>query len=139
MQELLLSLFSIIYFLIFDQNHKMDNEQDLYLQDFYSLKGVINRSNYRLLSLLYFGLSIMTYLLPGLIAALLSSSKYAPPNKFYDILDIITRPTWLIFGGTLLISYLILTIKRMRDTGHSTWKVLIPFENIRLLFFCKSS
>ncbi len=116
----------------------MEEEQDLYLRDFYSLQGTINRSNFRALSVLGIGMLIVIYFLPGV---LLGGADYVlTTNDGESVLSVemiqLIAPFVHTVGYTLLgLVYLNISQKRMRDTGRSLLWLFFPLYNLKVLFF----
>ena len=116
--------------------------QELKLIDIVSFHGRISRSNFRALSLLAFGLAICTFFLPGLSVAVW---EYLNRRRFseigFDSVNAIQEiaPIVYVLGFSVLFAIiLLLSIKRIRDTGHDIWKLIIPIYNLKLLYFDKS-
>lgn len=118
------------------------DKQELTKKDFMSFHGRISRSNFRELSLLTFGLTICIFFLPGLLVAVwkqLNRRRFMNENT--DTIETIQQiaPTVYSIGfGLLGLIFLLLVIKRLRDTGNPTWKLIIPIYNLKLLYLNKS-
>lgn len=115
------------------------DNQALVPRDFFSYHGRISRANFRALSLVAFGLSICIFFLPGLLVSIgeYLRKKIALP-KGVDTTNQIQAiaPYVYTIGYSILAMFIILlAIKRIRDTYHPTWKLLIPFYNLKLLYF----
>ena len=113
--------------------------QELKLIDITSFNGRISRSNFRALSLLAFGLGICISFLPGLSVAVW---EYLNRGRFregdFDSVNAIQEiaPTVYVIGfSVLIVMMILLSSKRIRDTGNSMWKLIIPIYNLKLLYF----
>lgn len=115
------------------------DKQELYIRDIISYNGRISRSNFRALSLLSIGMVITVYFLPGLlIAARLYLNRRRFSEVEFDIGYAIQEIAPIIHSiGFMLIGIILvlLAIKRIRDTGHPIWKLLIPIYNLKILYF----
>ncbi len=91
--------------------------QDIYLKDLFSIRGRINKANFKMLCLFFLGLAIIIYFLPGLIATLLDVSTRTGSIhlEFYSLMSIIAKPIWIILYSALIYSWIIITIKRFRN------------------------
>ena len=107
-------------------------EQELYLRDFTTLRGRVNRSNFRALSLLCAGVAICIFFLPGLLAARASHRRLLNMEAAVSAIYPIVYGTCYPLLGLLLVS---LAVKRMRDTGFSPYLLLVPGINLYLLYF----
>ena len=107
--------------------------QELRIRDFTSYNGRISLSNFRALNLLVLGLSIGVFFLPGL----LQSSKRHRGNQIQQISEIqeIAPIVYTLGFGGLGLIFILLSVKRIRDTGKPIWNILIPFYNLKLLYF----
>ncbi len=109
--------------------------QELELIDFYTFNGRISRSSFRQLNLLYIGLTICLFLSPGFFEVVIRGRK----NRNAELVEefmVNVMPLIYIIGFSLIgITFLILAIKRIRDTGNSIWKIMIPIYNLNLLYF----
>lgn len=117
------------------------DDQDLHLKDLCSINGRISRANYRTLSLLAIGMMSIIYFLPGLVIAIRYGRKgsRATSDQIIGFIQDIA-PIFHFSGYTLLgIVFIIISLKRIRDTGYSLWSILIPFYNLKLLFFGSSN
>ena len=111
--------------------------QELYYTDLTTWRGRLSRSNFRALNLLFVGLVLIwPFVAPHVVSALypkfvrdrLSAAELADIWNFY-------LPVVLAIGYTILFGiYTLFAVKRIRDTGHPTWKLLIPGYNLKLLF-----
>jgi len=111
-----------------------ENNQTLYKKDFISYHGRINKSNFRALSLLFIGLIPIIYLSPGLI--LLGKRERNPkPNEDIELIQTIAPFIHTIGFSILFLLCIIVSIKRMRDTGKNLVNLLIPIWNLKLLLF----
>ncbi len=114
-------------------------EQVLEMRDFTSLHGRISRANFRALSLLALGAAICVYFLPGLIIGLLHAlfhrSSIASELSYTESIQFITPPIHFVGYTLLALFYVLLSIKRWRDTGQKMWKIMIPFYNLWGLYF----
>lgn len=119
-----------------------ESDQDLYLEDFVTYKGRINRANFRALNLLILGVSICVYFLPGIIIAIweyFNRRKYRTID--FDTIGAIQTIGPYVYGicyFILAMFLLLISIKRMRDTGNPLWKLLIPIYNLKILYFEES-
>ncbi|MFK8054788.1 MAG: DUF805 domain-containing protein [Saprospiraceae bacterium] len=108
------------------------DSQDLHLSDFLSLNGRVSRSNFRALSFLAFGLAICILLLPGLLGVELQQKHGIDVETTMDASGILI---YIVSYTILTLLLLLMAIKRMRDTGNSPWKLLIPLFNLKALYF----
>jgi uncharacterized membrane protein YhaH (DUF805 family) len=112
-------------------------DQDLYIEDLFRTGGTINRANFRVLLLLWFGLKSVLYFLPGLVVALLSGNRggspMVTPEEIQENFYWITPFIWIPGGLVLIFLLLNSSRKRWRDSGLPAWKMMIPFWNIWLL------
>ena len=110
--------------------------QEIELKNIFTYHGRLSRSNYRALSTLAIGLIICIFFSPGLLG------KVGGRGKGQDVAEEITQgsmPLIYIIGFSIIgIAMILLSIKRMRDTGHPIWKLFIPFLNLKILYFEKS-
>jgi len=124
---------------IYWSNYLYEGEtQELNLKDIISFNGRISRSNFRVLSLFSIGVAICIFFLPGLLVSF-SRRKYQNLNT--DAVNTIQEISPIIYSlgfSAIGIILLLLAIKRIRDTGNSIWKLLIPIYNLGILFFEKS-
>lgn len=115
------------------------DRQELYKEDFLSFHGRISKSNFRALTVLTIGLTICIYFLPGIIEAAYSYSIRRTNDMVnYDSVETIKliAPFVHTIGYSLLcIMFIMLSIKRIRDTGFPIWNLFIPFKNFHLLYF----
>ena len=113
--------------------------QTLGLRDFTSFNGRISKSNFRALSLLAFGLAICIFFLPGVLIAVweyLNRKRYSRVD--FDTvcaIELIAPYVYTIGFSLLLVIFILVSLKRLRDTGNSPWKLLLPFYNLKILFF----
>ncbi len=115
------------------------DKQELYIRDIISYNGRISRSNFRALSLLSVGMVIAVYFLPGLLIAArlylnrrrFSEVEFDIGYAIQEIAQIIHTIGFMLMGIILVL----LAIKRIRDTGHPIWKLLIPIYNLKILYF----
>lgn len=115
------------------------DKQELYIRDIISYNGRISRSNFRALSLLSIGMVITVYFLPGLLIAArlylnrrrFSEVEFDIGYAIQEIAPIIHTIGFMLMGIILVL----LAIKRIRDTGHPIWKLLIPIYNLKILYF----
>ncbi len=115
---------------------QIEDEQDLYFEDFTTFKGRISRANFRALNLLVLGVAICIYFLPGFANQIIILEVEL--NLFTKSIKFLISPIHIVGYILLLIFYLLLSVKRMRDTGNPLWKLLIPFYNLKILFFEES-
>ncbi len=113
------------------------DEQDLYARDIFSFRGRMSRANFRALSLLVLGLSFCIVALPSFLASIIQR-KRGSSEELIEIVQFISP--YIYFGSYSILGLFLFSIstKRIRDTGHSLWKLLIPFYNLKLLFGHKS-
>ena len=115
------------------------NNQTLHKLDFLSFHGRINRANFRALSIMILGLIPVIYLAPGLILLTRKRRRFPNPTEDTELIQAIA-PYVHTIGFTLLAMLAILiSIKRMRDTGSKLLNLLIPIWNLKLLLFGKSN
>ena len=116
--------------------------QELHFNDIISYHGRINRSNFSALSLLLFGMIICVFFLPGLLAIFWeylqrrknSNMEFETINSVQKISPIVYSIGFSIIG----VIFLMVAIKRIRDTGSPIWMLLIPIYNLKLLYFAES-
>jgi len=115
-----------------------ENNQTLHKKDFLSVHGRINRANFRALSIMISGLIPVIYLAPGLVLIFRKRRRFPNPTEDTELILAIT-PYVHTVGFTLLAMLTILiSIKRMRDTGYQQLNLLIPLWNLKLLLFSRS-
>lgn len=118
------------------------DQQELTIKDFKSINGRLSRSNFRALTLLLIGATICVFFIPGIVVAFW---KYFNRRKFrsieFDTIETIESIAPIVYSigfGLITILLILISIKRFRDTGETTWKILIPIYNLKILFFDKS-
>lgn len=112
--------------------------QELTIKDFTTFHGRINKKNFRALMVLILGLIPVIYFLPALL--FLKKSFIRLPNEQQVEILLYIKPYVHGVGYiTLGIFSLLVSVKRMRDTGQGLWKLIVPFENLRKLFFANSN
>ena len=76
----------------------------------------------------------------GLVGSLLTGEDYGNlSTEEIDSVHYTIAPfIWTILLGLLCFVFILLSIKRFRDTGKPFWKILIPIINIKILFFEES-
>lgn len=113
------------------------DRQKLTRRDLTTIYGRISRSNYRALIILCIGIGIAIFFAPGLIV-----SSHRRRTRSHEITEEMVRsiaPEIYALGYSLLgLFILLISIKRLRDTGNSPWLILVPFVNIKHLFFTYS-
>lgn len=116
------------------------DRQDLSRRDVFSLHGRVSRANFRIMHILFIGLFISVFFMPGLLASWLD---YQPPRvstdppdyfQFQKAFPILHSVGFWILG----LLFVHIAVKRMRDTGRPLWMLLIPGYNILLLYFQRS-
>lgn len=128
---------------IYWSNYLYEGEsQELSAKDIISFNGRISRANFRALNVLAFGLAICIFFLPGLLVA---TWEYINRRRFrtveFDSVSTIQEiaPLVYVLGfGILGVILLLLGIKRIRDTGNPIWKLIVPFYNLKWLYFDQS-
>ncbi|MFK8102311.1 MAG: DUF805 domain-containing protein [Saprospiraceae bacterium] len=113
--------------------------QELITKDFKSFHGRISRSNYRALSLLTIGLIICIFFVPGILGTLysylLNRGAIRVEMTNIEVVQFIS-PYFYFLGYSLLgLLFVMISVKRIRDTGNPWWKLLLPFYNLKLLYF----
>lgn len=116
-------------------NEELD--QDLFAKDFISFHGRINRTNYRVLSLVVLGLSPIIYLSPGLLI-FAERLRLISPELRLELFQIASPLIHTIGFSFLAFIVINLSIKRTRDTGEALWKLLMPIYYLKILFIKKS-
>lgn len=117
-------------------NHLYEGEdQDLFFEDIFSYYGRISRANFRALTLFGIGVCIVILFLPGLIS---STPKGQQTVERVENIQFIAPLIYLVGYSSVFLLFLILAVKRMRDTRNPIWKILIPIVNIKILYFDKS-
>lgn len=116
---------------------EVGEEQELYYSDLTTWRGRLSRSNFRALSLLSIGLVIIwPFVAPHIVG--LFFPEFVRDQMTATQLDAIWSvylPIVLLIGYFVLLGlYTMFAVKRIRDTGHPAWKVLIPGYNLKLLF-----
>ena len=118
-------------------------EQELYLRDFTTLRGRVNRSNFRALTAVILGVGICIFFLPMLLPMAatvavsmrsLSTGAQLQPHV-YTVGDAIAPYVYLIGFTGLSLLYASIVWKRLRDTGLSPYLLLVPGINLYLLYF----
>ena len=118
---------------IYWSNYLFEGEdQEFDFVSIFSINGRLSRSNYRALTVLAIGLTICVFFSPGLI------SSFYQPEGIENFTQRISPFIYLIGFYLIGIALLTLSIKRMRDTGHPLWKILIPLYNLKILYFEES-
>ncbi len=113
--------------------------QELGTEDFKNFHGRISRSNFRALSLLTIGLIICIFFVPGILGTLysylLNRGAIRVEMTNIEVVQFIS-PYFYFLGYSLLgLLFLMISVKRMRDTGNPWWKILLPLYNLKLLYF----
>ena len=98
----------------------------------------ISRSNFRALTLLSIGMAICVFFSPGLLGSIANGRRSGNPELIEEVTQN-SMPIVYIIGFSIIgIALILLAIKRMRDTGNSIWKLLIPIYNLKILYFDES-
>lgn len=106
--------------------------QDFYTRDFLHARGVLNRSTFRFITILFvvspvfifFGVPVLlTFFSPGMDAEMWPFAL-----QYNPIL-------WTTLSLVVGLFYALQCVKRMRDTGYPIWHLFLPFWNLYLLLF----
>lgn len=105
------------------------------MRDILAFHGRINRSNYRALNILVIGMIILVYFSPGVLIGLQRRIEYA---RKIELIQLISPYIHMVGFTIVSLFFILISIKRIRDTGNGIWKLLIPFWNFKILYFDKS-
>jgi len=114
------------------------DSQEIQMSTLFDYHGRINRSNYRALFLVFIGLAICIFFIPGLIVGLISGRRRTIDFDSIEAIQNILTPFYFLGYGALLVLMILISIKRIRDTGEKIWKLLIPIYNLKLLLIDES-
>ena len=111
---------------------------EIRLKDLFTFHGRISRANYRALSLLAIGVSICVFFLPSLIFKL--TYRWNSNNIEISLAstESLMPMVYLVCYPIIILVMLMLSMKRIRDTGNSIWKLILPVYNLKLLYFVYS-
>lgn len=109
--------------------------QEIRLKDLFTFHGRISRANYRALSLLAVGISICVFFLPGILEMLSYSNTIIGLNGVLITRGFSIPLIYVIAYPMILFAIIILSIKRIRNTGNPIWKLFLPIYNLKLLYF----
>ena len=109
---------------------EVGERQELYISDLTTWRGRLSRSNFRALFALFIGMCICLYFTPSFFV----NAKNSTTEEVIATHQTIAPWIWGVGYTLLFLLLLLFAVKRIRDTGHSAWKLLIPGYNLKLLF-----
>ena len=113
--------------------------QEIRVKDLFSFHGRVSRANFRALSVLALGSAICVFFLPALLDLFAPSWIIRQLYISVDSIEYTIPMVYLICYPLIVISIIMLAIKRIRDTGYPIWKLLIPGSNLKLLYLVYSN
>lgn len=111
-------------------DYLVEEGQELITKDFYTFHGRISRPNYRALIILFIGLLMAVYFIPGLFFGL---NRRLPYDEKLRLIEYYAPYFHSIGFLVLSYSFIMVSIKRIRDTGYRLLFLLIPFYNLHIL------
>jgi len=113
------------------------DKQELIIKDFKIFNGRISRSNFRVLLLVAFGLSLGIFFMPAFLVSIWNyvDKRGNINSDSIQVMQDVGTYVFVIGYGLLSLFLILISIKRIRDTGEQPWKLLIPIYNLKLLFF----